>query len=82
MTNKETKLYSLRRLESLGRRGFIISIVYGPCGKNPPQYSVDVLAPSGESFDIPYSASDFEHAILIAEYEIEERGWGGAAWEQ
>ena len=65
----------LVRIETIGKKGFTVSIAYGQCGNNGLLYSVDVLAPDGQCFDKPYSATSFEQAIDIAETEIKERGW-------
>jgi hypothetical protein len=66
---------ALQRWERLGRRGYTVSIVCGPSGTNPFRWSVDVLAPSGETFARPYAANNLAHAVTIAEREITARGW-------
>lgn len=65
----------LTRFETLGKQGFVVSIAYGECGNSGLLYSINVLTPSGDSFDKPYGANSFEQAIDIAEAEIKERGW-------
>jgi hypothetical protein len=64
---------ALAAWEALGRRGFTISICYGPIGVQAPGWSVQVLAPNGEEFDQPYAAATFAHAIDIAVVEIIRR---------
>ena len=66
---------AIARLEALGKAGFTVSIVYGPCGNSGPMYSVNVLTPDFRSFDKPFGARDFAHCVEIAETEIRERGW-------
>ena len=63
------------RWMKLGADGFCVSVVYGPCGDRGPQFSVDVLTPDGQSFDRPFQALSFDHAVEIAEIEIGKRGW-------
>jgi len=63
------------RMEALGRAGFTISVCCGPSGRTPFSWSVQVLSRAGEEFDRPFTAVDFDHAIAIAEREIELRGW-------
>jgi len=63
------------RFNDIGRRGFTISICCGPSGGHPFIYSVDVVSPDWQTFEEPYAARSFRHAIEIAEKEIERRGW-------
>jgi hypothetical protein len=66
---------AIDRWMKLGADGFCVSIVYGPCGNNGPKFSVDVLSLDGQSFDHPFAASSFDHAVEIAEIEIGKHGW-------
>ena len=70
-----TSLFSLARMESLGRSGLTISVCCGPSGDEPFRWTVQVLSRTGQTFKEPYAANDFAHAIAIAEQEIRERGW-------
>lgn len=63
------------RLEAIGRLGFLVSICVGPSGATRCQWSVQVLSPSGEEFERPFVAGDFDHVVWIAEREIKIRGW-------
>lgn len=63
------------RMEAIGRSGCTISICCGPCGARPFSWSVQVLSPTGHEFDRPFTAHSFEHAVEIAELEIQKRGW-------
>ena len=65
---------AIARLEALGKAGFTVSIVYGPCGNSGPMYSVNVLTPDFISFYKSFGARDFAHCVEIAETEIRERG--------
>lgn len=66
---------SMCKWELLGRCGFTVSVAFGPCGTTEPAYSVNVLTPEGKMLDMPYRAKSFDHAIQIAEKEIDERRW-------
>jgi hypothetical protein len=65
---------ALERMERLGRRGLTVSIACGP-SLNRFRWSVDVLSPSGDSFEMPFAACTFAHAVVIAEKEAQKRGW-------
>jgi hypothetical protein len=62
---------AMRRLHMLGKRGFTVSICYGPCGPSRELlWSVDVLE---LWLDKPFAARSFAQAVWIAETEIAER---------
>jgi hypothetical protein len=64
-----------QRLEVLGQAGLTVSVCVGPSGSHPCRWSVLVRSRDGEEFDQPYAAGGYEHAVWIAEYESEKRGW-------
>ena len=69
---------ALARMEQLGRAGLMVSICCGPSRKDRQfTWSVDVVNREGWSFEEPYRADNFEHAIAIAEVEARRRGWIG-----
>jgi len=66
----------IARWERLGRRGLIVSVVFGPSGASAEcRWTVDVMTRDFQSFDRPFAARSLEHAIEIAEIEAIERGW-------
>jgi hypothetical protein len=66
----------MRRLETLGRAGIIVSICYGMMGSSgEPAFSVTAMSATGEQFSNPFAANSFEHAIEIVETEALRRGW-------
>jgi len=71
-----SRLTAEYRLESIGRSGLVVSICVGPSKTGVFCWSVDVLSRDGQSFEQPFQAQDFAHAVDIAELEIAKRGWG------
>lgn len=65
----------IARMEAIGRAGITISVCCGPCGASPFGWTVQVMSRDGQEFDVPFAATDFRHAIEIAEVEIDDRGW-------
>jgi len=61
-------------LDDIANAGLCVSFAYGPCGDNGVMWSVDVLC-GYESFEKPFAAKSFEHAIRIASIESFRRGW-------
>jgi hypothetical protein len=74
-----TELDAIRKIEELGNKGIIVSIVYGPMfGKfgGLCKWSVDCMhSEAGHMFNRPYAANSFVHCVEIAQKEISERGW-------
>jgi hypothetical protein len=66
---------ALERWQKLGKSGVTVSICYGPAKRGVLGFSVDALSTTGESFEQPFAADSFEHAVEIAERESLARGW-------
>ena len=62
-------------LDCLARQNIVTSIAYGPCGDIGTAWTVNVLAKGCESFEKPLLALSFEHAVAIAVFECNKRGW-------
>ena len=62
-------------LDYLANHNIITSVCYGPCGDKGIMFSVDVLTEDAESFNRPFAARSFGHAIDIAYSECVGRGW-------
>ncbi len=63
----------IRRWETLGRNGVIVSICYG-WTRGGLAFSVFAAA-RGQEFEKPFTAHSFKHAVEIAETESFKRGW-------
>jgi hypothetical protein len=75
MTDDDSDLTNINRMEALGRAGLTISVCCGPCGARPFAWTVHVLSREGREFEEPFLATSFEHAMDIAEVETAQRGW-------
>ena len=64
---------AIEKLESLGQKGFTISVCYGYSGVRGLMYSVDISEIDGG----PFYANDFSHAIEIAKTEINKTNYKG-----
>ena len=62
---------AIEKLESLGQKGFTISVCYGYSGARGLMYSVDI----SEIDEGPFYANDFKHAIEVAEIEINKTNY-------
>jgi hypothetical protein len=67
---------AVERWRALGRAGVRVSICHGRSRDDVLLWSVDALSKTG-SFERPFAAASFEHAVEIAEIEAKKRGWLG-----
>ena len=69
-------LWAVKRIEAIGRSGFIVSVGCGTSGVHHDfKWTVHVLSRHGEEFERPFAAHSFSHAIEIADTEIHARRW-------
>lgn len=62
------------RLVCLANAGVVVSLAYGPYGDKGIAWTVQALH-GIRTFDKPFLAKSFDHAIQIAETECIARGW-------
>jgi hypothetical protein len=65
----------IERWLALGKAGVTVSICYGPAKRGVLGFSVDAMSGTGQTFEQPFAAESFEHAVAIAERESLARGW-------
>jgi len=62
---------TVQAIESCGRQGLIVSIVFGQCGNKGCLWSVSVMDPmTGREFESPFGSSDFETIAEILNNEV------------
>lgn len=64
-----------QKLKIIASAGCVISLCYGPMGKDRVSWSVQVLSSDGVEFEKPFAADSMSHAISIGYQEADIRGW-------